>query len=199
MRSRDRFLIYGRRSDVTSGPSRILIHPGARCGYGARPSPAILLLPRGHATILFFRVVIHGCPPLAVGRPAFDQWLVWKARESRVPVIDASAVILAIHQTHDYSHHPQADRGARFGEEAITNQRLGAGKKLFLGDATFRLDAEGIKLNPGHLLSEYELIFPPWLDSLLEMTEGISRPLGLRRDSLGRLLNRLAGIRVTRK
>lgn len=199
-RWRDRFLIYGRRSDVDLRALEDFDSPGCemRLRRAALTSNAVAPS-RACDYFVFPRGLYTAVPPLAVGRPAFDQWLVWKARESRVPVIDASAVILAIHQTHDYSHHPQGEQGARFGEEAMTNQELAAGKKLFLENATYRLNAEGINLNPGHLLSEYELIFPPWLDYLLEKTEAIRRPLGLRRDTLARAVNLSGGIRVTRK
>jgi hypothetical protein len=43
-------------------------------------------------------------PPFAVGRPGWDNWFIYNARKSKYKVIDASKVIMAIHQNHDYGH-----------------------------------------------------------------------------------------------
>eukprot|EP01012_Entosiphon_sulcatum_P056836 TRINITY_DN80539_c0_g1_i1.p1 TRINITY_DN80539_c0_g1~~TRINITY_DN80539_c0_g1_i1.p1 ORF type:complete len:478 (+),score=59.45 TRINITY_DN80539_c0_g1_i1:93-1526(+) len=40
----------------------------------------------------------------AVGRPAYDNWLVYKAAASGTPVISATEVLRVVHQNHDYSH-----------------------------------------------------------------------------------------------
>ncbi len=58
-------------------------------------------------------------PPLVIGRPSWDNWLLWKARASGAAVVDASAVILAVHQNHDYAYHPDGKVGVWSGEEAI--------------------------------------------------------------------------------
>lgn len=42
-------------------------------------------------------------PELAVGRVGWDSWLVWHCRSVRIPVVDATAMIVAVHQNHDYS------------------------------------------------------------------------------------------------
>ena len=43
-------------------------------------------------------------PPFAVGRAVYDTWLVWRARSLHVPVIDATRVVLSIHQNHDRTY-----------------------------------------------------------------------------------------------
>lgn len=43
-------------------------------------------------------------PAFAIGRPGYDQWLIWHARELGADVVDATAFVTAIHQRHDYSH-----------------------------------------------------------------------------------------------
>jgi len=43
-------------------------------------------------------------PPLLVGRAWFDNCLVHRARK-RGAVVDATGVVLAIHQNHEYAHH----------------------------------------------------------------------------------------------
>jgi len=43
-------------------------------------------------------------PPFAIGRTLFDNWLIYRARERGVAVVDATRRISAIHQNHDYGH-----------------------------------------------------------------------------------------------
>lgn len=43
-------------------------------------------------------------PPFTVGRGAQEGWMIWHAQKHKVPVIDMSNHIIAIHQDHDYSH-----------------------------------------------------------------------------------------------
>ena len=50
-------------------------------------------------------------PPFVIGRPGWDNWLVWYARASKARVVDGSAVVVAVHQNHDYSYHPEGEKG----------------------------------------------------------------------------------------
>ncbi len=85
--------------------------------------------------------------PLAIGRRGWDNWLVWHARALGAPVINATAVVMAIHQNHDYSHHPQGADGVFRGEEARKNRKLiGEWWHLYTTeDATHELTAEGLR------------------------------------------------------
>lgn len=93
-------------------------------------------------------------PPLVIGRPGFDNWLVWKARASRAAVVDASAVVLAVHQNHDYSHHPGGEQGVWQGEEAQKNLELLGGGRFFgtMENATHRLTPDAFERNHRHWL-----------------------------------------------
>lgn len=78
-------------------------------------------------------------PDFAVGRPGWDNWLIYQIRSQRKCVIDATEGIMAIHQNHDYSHIPKATKvNSYFGPEADENLRLiGSEKCLFsVNDAT---------------------------------------------------------------
>ena len=66
-------------------------------------------------------------PPLAIGRRAWDNWLMWRGLNSKQPVVDASRVVVAVHQNHDYSHHPQGEQGVWHSEEAKQNFQLAGG------------------------------------------------------------------------
>jgi hypothetical protein len=84
-------------------------------------------------------------PPLAVGRSAWDDWLVFWARARKMDVINASDFILAVHQNHDYSHHPQGQFGVVQGEEAKRNFSLASYERYLYGtpDATHRIRSDG--------------------------------------------------------
>lgn len=75
----------------------------------------------------FSRGLYGEVPPLAVGRRAWDNWLMWKGLDSGVPVVDASRAVVAVHQNHDYNHHPQGAKGIWEGEESKRNFGLAGG------------------------------------------------------------------------
>jgi len=43
-------------------------------------------------------------PPFLIGRHGWDPWLIWFSRHSKVPLIDASEAVVAVHQNHDYAY-----------------------------------------------------------------------------------------------
>jgi len=91
-----------------------------------------------------------GLPPFAIGRPVWDEWLVYRARFLDIPVIDATTATTVIHQNHDYSHVPLS-RGAWNGPEADKNQELAGGDDYMctIDDCTHRLIDGQIKRQLG--------------------------------------------------
>jgi hypothetical protein len=91
-------------------------------------------------------------PPFVIGRPGWDPWLMWHARDSGARIVDATKVVVAIHQNHDYSYHPDGEKGVWEGEEALKNMALLDNWRLFrtLQNATQILTPEGIHRNYGH-------------------------------------------------
>jgi hypothetical protein len=83
--------------------------------------------PRGPEAIDFFvyrKGTIGPLPDFAVGRPGWDNWMIWNARSVGMPVVDISAATLVVHQSHGYSHVPKA-RGSKWeGPEADANLEL---------------------------------------------------------------------------
>lgn len=103
------------------------LHPRSGCGdYFA--------FPRG---------LYRDIPPFAIGRTGWDNWLVYRARSLKVPVIDATEVITAIHQNHDYSHHPMGKEGVWEGPEKDRNIELMGGT-----DYAFRMNHATLLLTP---------------------------------------------------
>jgi hypothetical protein len=91
----------------------------------------------------------HKIPEFLIGRPGWDNWLLWFAGESGVPVVDMSEAVCAVHQNHDYSYHPDGEKGVWEGEEAQENYRLLDGNRKFstLESATYLLQSNGLRTN----------------------------------------------------
>lgn len=76
-------------------------------------------------------------PAFAIGRGNWDNWMVHHAHESKLPVIDATKSILAIHQNHDYAHIKGGRMNAYVkGDEAERNRELAGGRHLVSGCAS---------------------------------------------------------------
>ena len=91
------------------------------------------LHPRTGIDYFVFQHGIWGkIPPLTVGRPGWDNWAIRQIRARRYPVVDATAVVLAVHQNHERS-------SAWTGPEARINQVLAKGRIFSVADATWRL------------------------------------------------------------
>ena len=97
-------------------------------------------------------------PPFLIGRAAFDNWMIWKARQL-APVIDATRAVIAIHQPHDYEHLSGGKNEAYYGPEAKHNLELAGGKRRLytLHDASHRMDADlSIHRNLGSIMRARE-------------------------------------------
>ena len=141
---RERSLMVGRRCDLDITEPLDFSVPdwGARAREQARergkmrPAQWIdyFVFPRG--------LLSEQVPPFAVGRPGYDNWLLWKVRSMGVPVVDATQVVRAIHQNHDYLFHPGGITGLWKDVEAIQNRELRQGHFATIDNATHRLYAE---------------------------------------------------------
>jgi len=73
---------------------------------------------------LFRRGAIPSMPCFAIGRPAWDNWLIMDVRRRGVDLIDASRMASPIHQNHGYGHVPLTKGVAWEGPEADRNRKL---------------------------------------------------------------------------
>ncbi len=95
---------------------------------------------------VFYKGFWPDIPPFAVGRTLWDHWLIYYARSIRVPVIDVTEVVTAVHQNHEYNHNPNGVDFIWKGPEAKRNLELaGEGSKFGLDDSTLRLTPQGFK------------------------------------------------------
>jgi len=70
-------------------------------------------------------------PHFIIGRPGYDNWLIWKARRTLVPIIDVTEDVQVVHQNHPVNQFYQLE-----GEK---NKKLHNGKTLNILDATYQL------------------------------------------------------------
>ena len=133
-------------------------------------------------------------PPLVIGRVFWDNWLIWSAITMGISVADASAVVRAIHQNHDYSYHPLGKRGVFSDEQAKRNFEYAGGWNhlRIIADATEVLTPKGLKPNRKRLwvglnrslrevgrFVRYSLWNPVWF-SVLDVTRPVRHAFGLR-------------------
>jgi hypothetical protein len=86
-------------------------------------------------------------PPLIVGRPGWDNWMLFDSIKRRLPVIIPHQSIVALHQNHETGHVPDKKPGTRWeGPEAEFNrQSIGSSKILdfSLEDANYQVSPDG--------------------------------------------------------
>jgi hypothetical protein len=84
-------------------------------------------------------------PPFVIGTVRWDNWLLWKALDLKLPVVDASDAVFAVHQNHDYSYHPQGKKGVWEGTESQRNLELAGGARRMrtITHATRKLTTAG--------------------------------------------------------
>lgn len=76
---------------------------------------------------IFTREIFSDIPPFAVGRTFWDKWLIWNALNNKIPVIDATNELFAVHQSHAYTHAKDGKKGVWIGPEAKYNIKLAGG------------------------------------------------------------------------
>ena len=97
--------------------------------------------PAGSDFFLFPRSCYTDVPPFAIGRAGWDNWMIYKARQEKWPVIDCTPSVTIIHQNHDYGHLPDG-KSHYTHPETDENIRLAGGPaavRYTILDATHRL------------------------------------------------------------
>jgi hypothetical protein len=193
---RDRFLLVGRRTNLdldylldysTPDWDRLVRRHALEQGIVAGSYYIdYFVFPRDFAKVM---------EPFAIGRPGWDNWFIWKARSLKVPVVDATSEVVAIHQNHDYSHLPKGQKGPQHTEEARRNRAIAApGLTYALDDATYQLTAKGIKWNALYWLGRTR-ITNPWWWAPFSYTRSLRGRLGFTRAGLQNLLVRAKIVR----
>ncbi len=87
--------------------------------------------PAGSDYFIFRKQSFENLPAFAVGRIGWDNWMIYEGRRQKMPVIDATQAIMAIHQNHDYSHQNDNGKNISTNSEAQKNIKLAKGRKHF--------------------------------------------------------------------
>ena len=77
-------------------------------------------------------------PPFAIGRPGWDNWVLYHARESTGTLVDATEVVMAVHQDHGFGQFG-SKQGRAVSPETQRNRELMGKEYCTLQDATHRL------------------------------------------------------------
>lgn len=139
----------------------------------------------------FSRGLFDVVPPFAIGRTAWDNWLLFQAQKRSAAVVDATRRVMAVHQNHDYGDFGSKDALWR-GEEARKNQRLMGGGSGVIDDASHLLLPAGlhsawtlgrILRDPRRLAGRYPALHAPMrsVNRLLELSRPLRSTLGLTR------------------
>jgi hypothetical protein len=109
----DKFLILGQRTDVDIKEAWDLSGDWERDLWDLIARKGTLHPPNGIDFFCFPRGMYDDVPPFAIGRLAWDNWLVWRARSQDVPVVDITGAASVVHQNHGYG----ADKIRRLSDQ----------------------------------------------------------------------------------
>lgn len=84
--------------------------------------------PAGSDYFVYKRGTFEHMPPFALGRAGWDNWMIFAGRAGKIPVVDATQSVTAIHQDHDYAHLPDGQPHYRL-PESEENVRLSGGQE----------------------------------------------------------------------
>lgn len=120
--------------------------------------------------LLFPKQFEHNMPSFAIGVAGWDNWLIYKAKSMKIPVIDATLAVNIIHQDHDYSYSSfgkiRSKLGGRIEGPQLKRNIVLAGNSLNVAtliDADWIQDRSGYLKRPAffrYILSKISLFYP---------------------------------------
>lgn len=145
---KDRFLMVGRRWDIDLDEPLGFQKPGWEEELKSRVArEGRLHGVTGIDYFVFPRGLYEDLPPLAVGRPGWDNWMIYHTRSRQIPVINATGAIMAVHQEHGHADHPGGEEEFWKGPEAKRNIELAGGidHAFHIGFADWTLTHKGLR------------------------------------------------------
>jgi hypothetical protein len=156
-------------------------------------------VPLGSDYFLFPRIGFRNIPDFAMGRSAWDNWMIYNYRCKHLPVVDGTLELNVIHQNHDYSHLPGNKPPYRL-PETLENIRLAGGRRslFFLKDADYQIvngQPQRVPMSGKRLLREIEIAPLVHLHShlLAEVVNLIYHPRDAWKEWRGRITYKLGG------
>ena len=140
-RQRDEFVLLSQRWDLDINTPLDFTPGWERQLESIVRTQGTLHRPAGSDFFLFPKTCYTDIPDFAIGRAGWDNWMIYKARKEKWPVIDCTPSVMIVHQNHDYSHLPG---GKSHHEHPDTNEniRLAGGQaaiRYTILDSTHRL------------------------------------------------------------
>jgi hypothetical protein len=125
LHSLSRFLLIGQRLDLAEAAVLHLSQPVLGQLTALAERKLIQVHPAsGMDYFIFHRGMWDELPPLIIGRGAYDNALVAYCLRRRIPVIDGTRVIVALHQFHRYRHVQGGKQAVFGGDEEHQNRRM---------------------------------------------------------------------------
>jgi hypothetical protein len=159
----ERFLLVGQRIDLAEG---VCVEPSQigcadHLGKLANEGKISLHAPTGIDYFGFRRGTWRDLPPIIIGRGGYDNALLAHCMRNRIPVVDGSFAVTALHQYHEYQHMHGGERAVMRGPDAMQNivQAGGAWGATIASDCEYVLEGAGILRRPcrGDRLRHLEL------------------------------------------
>lgn len=204
-----KFLMLGRRRDVAIAEAwdfdaahweKNLKNLAVRTGR--------LHEPNGIDFFCFPRNLYTDIPPFAVGRFAWDNWLVWRARAEGASLVDVTETVVPVHQDHGYEPgtirkldagrfitegrpDPSGTKQAADGRSVELGLEVRRNMSLVPGDKNLNILASTWMLNKkGRVVRRWRKPTPSYLLYRLRGTAPFSWPC------LGRIIRRLSSVRA---
>ncbi|WP_428388989.1 hypothetical protein [Mucisphaera sp.] len=128
-RAHRRLLMVGQRYDIRiDEPMAFEAGWGERLTEWARAEGAL----GGPVFIDYFlyqRGMWGRIPSFSIARYSWDNWMIYRARQLRVPVVDATRGLTVVHQNHEPSAVNRRKQGVRLSPGARRNLELAGGKR----------------------------------------------------------------------
>jgi hypothetical protein len=183
------FLMVGQRWDVDVTSELDFGDPSAVAIIESTLSTKGSLHPAwGSDYFVFTKGALGELPPFVVGRAAWDNWMIYRARRLRLPVVDASDYLAVYHQNHGPARLPPVPGQPQLDPEFDANRRLIDvwAQQFTSAFATWRFDGAGLVRRPwwtrgrGPLLREAAALHP-WTRPFVRAAIGAAR--SVRRSS----------------
>lgn len=188
----ERFLMVGQRWDLTLDEPLDLGKPNdwSHLRDLARRDGIL----RGPYWVDFFAFptgLFEELPDLILGTPGWDNWLVWHARDRRIPVVDVTDYLIVIHHEHHRSHGPRGKPIAPSSDAAWNRALIRTESHMFtVGHATHRLTSAG-RIVPARGTKYISARLLNRLHPVLRLTRRLRHRLGIDADAAQRLATRL--------
>jgi len=126
----DKFLLAGQRWDMDINEEMDYSDPGWYSNLRSQVALEGVLHRQSGIDYFVYRKGFYGTiPPFAVGRMAWDNWLVKRAADLGAAVVDATDAVFIVHHNHGYDHANGGEKaiwgaGNDLGEEVKRNKML---------------------------------------------------------------------------